>query len=286
MSRWDAGLLSIEQRDYVAELLERPHLIADLSWDLALTRVLKVDSGGEHFVVKAAPPNNHHIHREITAHTTITTEVTSRGLTSRHVASSSGLNLIVLEYLPGELSQGTPAEYCPDFHRRAGAALRMIHDQGARVDETYQHRARARAHDWLNHEHRVHPHLVERARHILGTHEPEATTVVPTHGDWHPRNWLVDGTDLRVIDFGRFDWRPPSTDLCRLAAQQWRTEPALESAFIEGYGNDPRDGQSWRIYLLYEAIATAVWAYSVGDDAFERQGHRMLEEALALFSPA
>jgi len=30
-----------------------------------------------------------------------------------------------------------------------------------------------------------------------------------------------------------------------------------------------------------EAIGTATWAYAVGDDAFEAQGLRMIDEALA-----
>ncbi|WP_255414769.1 hypothetical protein [Pseudarthrobacter sp. AG30] len=39
----------------------------------------------------------------------------------------------------------------------------------------------------------------------------------------------------------------------------------------------------WRIDLLREAIGTAVWAYQVGDGNFERQGHRMLREAVDRF---
>lgn len=34
---------------------------------------------------------------------------------------------------------------------------------------------------------------------------------------------------------------------------------------------------------VHEAIGTAVWAYQVGDERFERQGHRMVAEALELF---
>jgi hypothetical protein len=34
---------------------------------------------------------------------------------------------------------------------------------------------------------------------------------------------------------------------------------------------------------LHEAIATAVWAYQVRDYRFERQGHRMITDALKHF---
>ena len=58
---------------------------------------------------------------------------------------------------------------------------------------------------------------------------------------------------------------------------------ALENAFLDGYGDDPRDPALWRVDLLCEAIGTAAWAYRVQDDAFEAQGHRQLTDALALF---
>ena len=116
-----------------------------------------------------------------------------------------------------------------------------------------------------------------------GHSRPQPATVVPTHGDWQPRNWLVHRGEIRAIDFGRFDFRPAATDLCRLAVQQWRGRPELEQAFLDGYGADPRSAPSWRIDLLQEAVGTAVWAFQVGDAAFEDQGHRMLREALQLF---
>jgi hypothetical protein len=83
-----------------------------------------------------------------------------------------------------------------------------------------------------------------------------------------------------VIDFGRADLRPACTDLTRLAAQQFRSEPALESAFLDGYGSDPREPAAWQRARLREAVSTAIWAHQVGDEAFEQQGHRMIAEAL------
>jgi len=104
---------------------------------------------------------------------------------------------------------------------------------------------------------------------------------VPTHGDWQPRNWLVNDEVVSVIDFGRAGLRPAMTDFGRLAVQQFRSNPALESAFLEGYGDDPREPAAWHRNRVREAIGTAVWAYQVGDEAFEQQGHRMIAEALA-----
>jgi hypothetical protein len=83
-----------------------------------------------------------------------------------------------------------------------------------------------------------------------------------------------------VIDFGRADLRPAYTDFARLAAQQFQSNPALEPAFLDGYGPDPRDPDTWHRVQLPEAVNTAVWAHQVGDPAFEAQGHRMITAAL------
>ena len=86
---------------------------------------------------------------------------------------------------------------------------------------------------------------------------------------------------MSVIDFGRADLRPALSDFGRLAAQEFRRDPALEAAFLEGYGPDPREPGAWQRSRVREAIGTACWAFQVGDEAFEAQGHRMIAESLA-----
>lgn len=103
---------------------------------------------------------------------------------------------------------------------------------------------------------------------------------MPTHGDWTPRNWLVDGGRIGVIDFGRTDLRPAQTDLARLAARQFRADTSLEEAFFAGYGGDPRAPDSWLRLRIREAVGTAAWAFKVGDEAFEEHGHRMIADIL------
>jgi hypothetical protein len=75
--------------------------------------------------------------------------------------------------------------------------------------------------------------------------------------------------------------RPALTDFARLSVQQFRADPALEAAFLNGYGPDPREPEAWHRNRIREAIGTAVWAYRVHDEPFEQQGHRMIAEALA-----
>lgn len=84
-----------------------------------------------------------------------------------------------------------------------------------------------------------------------------------------------------MIDFGRAGLRPALTDFARLAAQQFRSNPELEAAFLDGYGSDPRDPDAWQRDRIRQAIGTTAWAYQIGEEAFEQQGHRMIAEALA-----
>lgn len=280
---WDEGLLAEPQAQFVAGKLAEPKIVDDMSWALMDTKVLHVRDGDRDVVVKAAGPAGHHIGREITAHERYTGPLVERARTGRLIAADRAANVLTTEYQAGELVEGTSHEFEPDVHRQAGSILHALHDQIRRMDDEYEHLATAKAIAWLDRKNRVEPHAEADARRVLSAYRPGPVETVPTHGDWQPRNWLLDGDHVRAIDFGRFDFRPRATDLARLATQQWIDDPFLEAAFLDGYGNDPRDGYPWSIGLLREAIGTAVWAYQVGDFEFEAHGHRLLGEALARF---
>ena len=283
MKGWDRGCLSAPQAELVARWLGPPELIEDLSWGLTDTKVLKVHAGGLARIVKAAGRENHHIHREITAHASYTRPLLAAGCAPLMLHSSRSARVMVLEYLDGDLLEGTAKELDGGLHRQAGQLLSMLHAEEHRVDDQYEDRVTKKALSWLDRHHRIDPRLERDARRHLLDYSPSPVRVVPTHGDWHPRNWISHEGRLKAIDFGRFDFRPAASDFCRLSMQQWQKDPALESAFLDGYGKDPRAQDPWRIELLREAVGTAVWAFLVGDTAFEAQGHRMLGEALQNF---
>ena len=134
---------------------------------------------------------------------------------------------------------------------------------------------------WLDREHRIAPDVEARLRDEIASWPTPPATLVPTHGDWQPRNWLVHDESVSVIDFGRAGLRPAMTDLGRLAVQDFTGDPALERAFLEGYGSDPRVPDAWHRNVIRDAIGTAAWAFTVGDEGFEAQGHRMISAALA-----
>ncbi|MGP9781433.1 phosphotransferase family protein [Glutamicibacter sp. AOP12-B1-11] len=282
-ANWHRGLLAGPQAALVEQWLSSPLLVEDLSWGLTDTRVLRLRSFGRDYILKTAGSANLHLGREFKAHAGYTAPLLAHGLTAALRHEDRALRLLLLDYLPGVLCERTSSADDPEVHEQAGRALQLLHGQYAKVDEGYEKNFIANGLKWLDAEHRIEPSFVAAARKIFADYRPEPVLVVPTHGDWQPRNWLIDQGKLRVIDFGRFAFRPAESDLARLSAQQWREHPELATAFFRGYGQDPRELRSWPIVQLREAIGTAAWAYQVGDTAFEIQGHRMLRDALELF---
>ena len=284
MSRWDGGRLSQPQSAWVERQLKtRVELVTDFSWGLLDTRVLHVRAGHDDYVVKAGGAGNRHIPREITAHLSYTSVLVNLGRTAPAIATDRALNVLLLGYQSGIPVEGRPEEFAVHVHRQAGEVLQAFHVQSSRADQDYEREETNKFLTRLDRADTIPSGMRDDARRILTAYRPGTVVTVPTHGDWQPRNWLIDDARLRVIDFGRFDLRPAATDWTRLAANQWRADPALEAAFIDGYGSDPRFGPEWRMHLLREAIGTVVWAVDVHDPGFEAQGHQLLTDALAQF---
>ena len=244
------------------------------------TTVLEVDAAGRRYIVKAGGEGDGHIAREIHAHRNWLEPWTSTGQAPVLVHADVDAKILVTRYLAGELVENSPSAVSPDVFRQAGVLLARLHGQLAVEDPDYEERENQKLLGRLAAPHRIAAETVERLRaEILAWPTPPAT-LVPTHGDWQPRNWLVEAGEVRVIDFGRAALRPAITDFSRLAAQDFLRDPRLEVAFLRGYGPDPREAGAWHRTRLREAIGTAVWAYQVNDSAFEAQGHRMIAAAL------
>ena len=275
-------MLPADQQAVLDGWLPGAVVVADHSWSLGLRYVLELEHDGECYALKAGGADDGHMAREINAHDRWLEPWTSRGFAPQRVASDRELRMLLTRWLPGALVEGTPAASDPDTFRQAGVLLRLLHDQSGVVDHDYERRETDKSLTWLAKPHRIAPDVEARLRVAIDTWDTELSAdLVPTHGDWQPRNWLVDRGAISAIDFGRADLRPAATDLARLAAQDFRRDPSLERAFLEGYGTDLRSPAAWRRMLVREAISTAVWAYQVGDEPFEQQGHRMIAEALA-----
>ena len=246
--------LTPEQQQLVDQWLPGARVVDDLSWGLVDTTVLHLRWAEGEVIVKAAGPDNHHLSREITGHLEFTAPWLSERRVGHLLRHNRDLNVLVLEYLPGVLADGTSAATDPETHRQAGALLAALHRQASRIDDQYETRMDARALRWLDGDHRIDLRIEARLREVIASHDRPPAMLVPTHGAGQPRNWLVDGCRVLVIDLGRADWRPPLTDLARLSQQQWDGRTDLEAAFLAGYGADPREPGAWRRALLRKVI--------------------------------
>lgn len=279
------GGLTERQRELLDGWLPGAQVVRDHSWGLIGTTVLELVHRSGRYIVKAAKAGDvdgRHLDRELRAHRAWLEPWTSQGRAPLLAHADDDAQLLVTHHLPGELLLGHPDEYEPELHRQAGQLLAALHDQYRVEDPDFEARARSKIlRAMADRPHRIEPDVEARLRAEVQAWPTPVATLVPTHGDWQPRNWLVHDGRLGVIDFGRVELRPAETDLVRLAAQQFRTAPALWDAFLDGYGSDPRQAEGWRRRRTYEAIATATWARLVGNEPFEQQGHRMIADVLA-----
>ena len=265
-----------EQRELLAHWVPDAKVVADLSWGLVDTIVLELVSNQGHLIVKAGGVADGHIARELRAHREWLDPWVSTGHAPVLMFADEAAKILVTRYLPGILVEGTDAQDDAESYRQAGSLLAGFHLQLSVFDDEWNDKSRARVERYLALPHRIDPVIVRRVLGEVSNWPGGGGFVVPTHGDWQPRNWLIDDNVVRAIDFGRADLRPPIEDFVRLARQDFARDPALETAFIEGYGSDPREPAAWRRALLGEAVGTAVWAFGVGDEEFERFGHQLL----------
>ena len=255
-------------------------LVSDYSWPLQDTTVLHVVAPSGAFIVKAST-TSHHIRREISAHARGFAGLAGRVPALKHASVEAGI--LVTEFLPGTLVQGTPAENDPETYRQAGQLLKRIH-QPAGDSRHYAKALAMKTRAWMD---RAHGLVTEadlrRLSHELDRLNPGMVPLVATHGDYQPRNWLQDNGQIKVIDFGRAEKRPWVHDLVRLTHQQFVHRPGLAEAFHEGLGRTvgPAEADLWRLENLNQAVGTVVWANQIGDTAFEQSGREMVERVLS-----
>ena len=275
--------LSARQRTLLAQWLPGASVERDHSWGLVQTTVLELTHAGSRFIVKAGGENDQHIARELHAHRHWLRPWTSVGRAPTLAYGDADAKLLVTRHLPGDLVLGSGYAADAGVYRQAGELLALLHGQSAVVDEDYERRENEKSLAWLTEPHRIPPATVELLRERINAWPTPAASLVPTHGDWQPRNWLIHDGVVSAIDFGRAGLRPAATDFARLAVQEFRADPGLQAAFIDGYGTDPREPPAWHRNQVREAINTAASAHRVGDEGFEAQGHRMIAEALATY---
>ena len=163
---------------------------------------------------------------------------------------------LVLSALPG---RPVPEENA-DLYLAGGALLRRLHDAEEFAPDPDHATARAaELEDWLaqsegllNAEETA--FVRSEVRCLEGLPSP---MVVPCHRDYGPRNWLLDGRNLYVIDF---EWTRPDawvSDIAKLYFGPWQVRPELREAFLEGYGRTLTADD--RAQLVHGHALTVTW---------------------------
>ncbi|MBK7538646.1 MAG: aminoglycoside phosphotransferase family protein [Myxococcales bacterium] len=247
-----------------------PGRSSTITWPLQDTTVLQVrtEQGGD--VIVKASATSQHLPREIAAHRDHLRSLP--GLAPLLHASAED-RILVTRYLPGRLVEGTPEEWQPECYRQAGALLaRLMVPQG--TSDIYVDKILRRAAEFLRSaEPLLAPGLHAAVTRAFDSFAPEPVSLVLTHGDFHPRNWLIHQGKVALIDFGRTAARHWTSDLVRLRHQQLRGEPQLELALFAGLARelDADDLRQYRLEELLQGLATVWWAHGIGDSLQRRR---------------
>lgn len=290
--------LTAVQRGLVDAWFGDWELLEDHSWGIQGIHVLRISTGRGPVVIKASE-TSHHIVREARAHRQMTGPLLAldppRSARLLHADTRAGV--LAATWLPGRLVEGGPHERSPEAFRQAGELLALVHVPRERT-ASYDPAALHKVGDFLARAHGLAPapHL-RIAERLAAAHRPAPRWLYATHGDFQPRNWVLDGDPaagglVSLIDWGRAGYRPWVTDLVRLEHQSFQAGPRqsahdaarLRAAFYAGYGRDPTsEPGSWLLDNLLQALGTVVWAHEVGDAPFEDEGRRMLARAVEWF---
>lgn len=104
--------------------------------------------------------------------------------------------------------------------------------------------------DWM----RDHaPELEDRFHAVIALMERQRKKggdLVPSHGDFSPRNLLVSETGLVVIDWDRFQWAEPARDVVYLGTSDW-----LDSL---RRGRRPNRARLKRLVEAYESVRSGI----------------------------
>ena len=253
-------------------------LEADVSWGHGASAVLRVrDARGERWVVKRHGERERY-ETELAAYQAYVPALGEYAAALRGYDDAG--QLVVLSALPGEHSWPGDA----DTHHRAGVALRLLHESVPPQpwDDFYESKLAA-FEDLASQAAQLLPADVigfARSRVLAFDELDEPPMRVPCHRDYTPRNWLVHGDTLGVIDFELI--RPDMwvNDLTRLDSGVWRSDPSLREAFLAGYGREllAEDKFLLGVCGMVNAIWLVVKGHGYGEVALADENRRILSE--------
>ena len=266
--------------EFASEVIKGCEHVEDPSLPSHLIRVR--DAAGQAYIAK--------LHRSAERfqreHLAYTTWVASLGHQApRMVAADGARRALLLTELPGvpaNLTGGAPsAEQA--IHRSAGELLRRLHDvRPAELDPCIGSDLADRLDHWIKRAEGLldsdELRTLRRHAHALAGIAPLETTVC--HLDYQPRNWIIRGCTVHLVDFehARIDAR--LRDLTRLRYRHWTRCPELREAFFAGYGQELTDTEekALRHFGAIEAVTSLVRAHNTGDAELAVHGRNVLRQ--------
>jgi len=257
--------------DRMSEFAERVvgscELIADCSWGHRMSSVLRIRDSRDTvwFLKRHADPERYRT--ELGAYREWVPAL--HDAAPRLRAFDDSLRAIIMSAVPGEVASWPAPEASGhladrsaerDVQRQAGKILRRLHD--AQPALRWPDFAAVKAEQFARLMPAAAALLEPRALDLACTEvaalaDLPAPMQVPCHHDYTPRNWLVSGGELSVIDFEWSGLDARVADLARLHLGVWATRPDLRDAFLDGYAHEL--SQADLEILRGCAVLTAVW---------------------------
>ncbi|WP_034270741.1 phosphotransferase enzyme family protein [Actinospica robiniae] len=276
--------LPIELAPFVQDRLGDVRVVADLSWPYEGSEVYRIrDEDGTDHILKRLIDDTFYA-RETAGYAWAS--ALGRDRAPRLEAADPHLRVVVTTFLPGVLLKEAyldPARSAQAY-RQVGELLRRLHDSAAPVaDSDVIDRLVAQTDTHIE---RVGAELDAAQRNCIHRAAQQLATVaasmpsVPTHGDFWPRNLLIDldsGT-VAVIDFERAALAPAVRDLVRLETGVFTRSPAARDAFYTGYGRDlmPVEATALRAWAVLDALSALAWALAHNDTHLLEHARRIL----------
>jgi hypothetical protein len=172
-------------------------------------------------------------------------------------------HLALAEFIDGApMAELAGAEFV-DASRRAGTALRRLHDSGAQLDRQWT------VEDEIAQLRRtVGPQTRTAVERVIERSSPRAgASFVPSHRDFYASQVIATRGVVRFIDFDDCAMAPPGLDLGNFIAhlvkdaalgrmKQERCKQAVD-AFVAGYMDLPSDLKAWKMLSLARLAALA-----------------------------
>lgn len=271
---------------YAARVLGPCDVVKDHSWEHQWASVVQLrDRTGREWFLKRHRDHDRYV-AEVTAYLRWVPTLGNHAPTLR--AHDDSHQAVILSALPGHPApwpaptpDPTRADTEIATQRHAGALLRRLHS--AHTTSPQPDYAAAKLYELELLAHQVtdlltHDELGFARTEIQALIDLPAPSLVPCHGDYSMRNWLLDDGKLYILDFewARLDaW---VSDLTRLHLGIWRTRPELREAFLDGYGRELDDSE--RALLRASAAVTAVWLVIKARESAQRSFEEANRDAL------